>query len=158
MLWDIQEKDSLPAPPTQTDLADFYHKFSNSKQIEEAIQEAGGAEMNSEADVLAFARKQLQPAELGLGMKNLGQSYIDYIQGPLRCLGFTRWSPNLLQNKDNLYNVAFQITAITTFQKLVAAGAYNHLSMNFSYIMKTALLQKAYDHYVHYLIKSRVDK
>ncbi|MBW0556915.1 hypothetical protein O181_096630 [Austropuccinia psidii MF-1] len=158
MLWDIREKHSLPDPPTQTDLADFYRKFSNSKQIKEAIQEAGGAEMNSEADVLAFARKQLQPVELGRGMKNLSQSYIDYIQGTLGRLGFTRWSPNLVQNKDDLYNVACRITAITTFQQLVAAGAYNHLSMNFSYIMKTALLQKAYDHYVHYLIKSRVDK
>ncbi|MBW0592937.1 hypothetical protein O181_132652, partial [Austropuccinia psidii MF-1] len=57
MLWDIHKKHSLPAPPTQTDLADFYRKFSNSKQIEEAIQKAGGAQMNSEANVLAFAIK-----------------------------------------------------------------------------------------------------
>ncbi|MBW0555010.1 hypothetical protein O181_094725 [Austropuccinia psidii MF-1] len=106
ILYDIQEKNSLPSPPTQTDLADFYCKFSNSKQIEEAIQEAGGAEMNSEANVLAFAIKQLQQVELGHGIKNLSQSYIDYIQGTLGRLCFTRWSPNLVQNKDDLYNVA----------------------------------------------------
>ncbi|MBW0504156.1 hypothetical protein O181_043871 [Austropuccinia psidii MF-1] len=94
--------------------------FSNTNQ------DSSGVQLNSEADVQAFASKQLQPVQLGRGMKHISQSYIDYIQGTLTRLGFTKWSPNLAQNQDDLYNVACRIIAVTTFQQLVAGGAYNH--------------------------------
>ncbi|MBW0460606.1 hypothetical protein O181_000321 [Austropuccinia psidii MF-1] len=158
MLWDIKEKDSLPSPPTQSALANFYRKFSNVQQLEGVIKDCGRIQLDTEDDVQAFAIKQLNPVQLGNGMKKLSQTYIDYIQGTLSHLGFTHWSPNLAQNQDELYNVACRIAAVTTFQQLVAGGAYNNFSMNFSYVTNAGLLQKAYNHFVHYLMKGRIEK
>ncbi|MBW0578468.1 hypothetical protein O181_118183, partial [Austropuccinia psidii MF-1] len=65
MLWDIREKHSLPAPPTKEILVEFYQKFSTAEQINAALQDSGGVQLNSEADVQAFASKKLHPVHLG---------------------------------------------------------------------------------------------
>ncbi|MBW0517349.1 hypothetical protein O181_057064, partial [Austropuccinia psidii MF-1] len=158
MLWDIKEKDSLPSPPTQSALANFYRKLSNVQQLEGVIKDCGHIQLNTEDDVQAFSIKKLNPVQLGNGMKKLSQTYIDYIQGTLSHLGFTYWSPNLAQNQDELYNVSCCIAAVTTFQQLVAGVAYNNFSMNFSYVTNAGLLQKAYNHFVHYLMKGHIEK
>ncbi|MBW0523890.1 hypothetical protein O181_063605 [Austropuccinia psidii MF-1] len=158
-LWDIKEKDSIPTLPTEDDLVSFYRKFSNAEQIERAVQDSGGGlELNNEEDLQAYARQQLKTLDLGRGMQNLSQTYVDYVGGMLTRLGFRRWCPNLTRNQDDLYNVACRISAIVTFQQLAVGGAYNQYSMNFTYITKTGLLQKAYDHFVHYWIRKRWQK
>ncbi|MBW0548424.1 hypothetical protein O181_088139, partial [Austropuccinia psidii MF-1] len=65
ILWDIRVKHSLPAPPTKEILVEFYRKFSTAEQINAALQDSGGVQLNSEADVQAFASKKLQPVQLG---------------------------------------------------------------------------------------------
>ncbi|MBW0545568.1 hypothetical protein O181_085283 [Austropuccinia psidii MF-1] len=158
LLWNITEKDSLPCPPSEDDLVSFYRKFSNTAQIEEALQDQSSLEINGEEDLHAFAKKQLQAVNLSRGLNKISKTYMDFMQGSLARLGFTIGSPNLAQNHDNLYNFACRIFCVTTFQQLAVAGAYNNYSINFPYIMKTALLQRAYDHFVHYWMKAYCDK
>ncbi|MBW0526538.1 hypothetical protein O181_066253 [Austropuccinia psidii MF-1] len=159
VLWDLKEQDAIPEPPTQEELVNFYRKFSDSQQIETTFQNSGGGlELESEDDLQKYAKAPLEPVTLGRGMKNLSQSYIDYVGGILTRIGFTHWHPNLTRNCDDLYNVSCRITAIVSFQKLVVGGAYNEYSMNFTYIKKAGLLQKAYDHFFHYWIKAWWDK
>ncbi|MBW0460867.1 hypothetical protein O181_000582 [Austropuccinia psidii MF-1] len=159
VLWNIQKQDAIPQPPTQEVLVQFYRKFSNSTEINTALKNCTNVLMlENEDDVQAFAAKQLQPVKLARGVSKLGSSYESYIQGALVRLGFTIWSPNLAQKSDDLYNVACRILAITTFQQIAAAGAYNNHNINLTYIMQTSLLQKAYDHFVHYLIKKRYNQ
>ncbi|MBW0464127.1 hypothetical protein O181_003842 [Austropuccinia psidii MF-1] len=154
VLWNIQKQDAIPQPPTQEALVQFYRKFSNSTEINTALKNCTNVLMlENEDNVQAFAAKQLQPVKLARGVSKLGSSYESYIQGALVRLGFTIWSPNLAQKSDDLYNVACQILAITTFQQIAAAGAYNNHNVNLTYIMQTSLLKKAYDHFSHYLIK-----
>ncbi|MBW0542780.1 hypothetical protein O181_082495 [Austropuccinia psidii MF-1] len=158
-LWDVKEQDAIPEPQTQEELVNFYRKFSNAQQIETTVQDSGGGlELEREDDLQKYAKAQLEPATLGRGMKNLSQLYIDYVGGMPTRIGFTHWRPNLTPNCDDLYNVACQITAIVSFQKLVVGGAYNEYSMNFTYFTKAGLLQKANDHFIHYWIKARWDK
>ncbi|MBW0510554.1 hypothetical protein O181_050269 [Austropuccinia psidii MF-1] len=157
-LWDLKEKGSIPIPPTQNALANFYRRFSHINQLDEVVQDCGDVNLADEDDVQEFARQKLQPVKLARGLQKLSQTYIDYNQGVLGRLGFSRWAPNLAQNHDDLYNVACRIAAISTFQQLAAGGAYNNYNMNFSFITRTGLLQKAYDHYVHYRMKEVWEK
>ncbi|MBW0522690.1 hypothetical protein O181_062405 [Austropuccinia psidii MF-1] len=80
------------------------------------------------------------------------------MEGSLARLGFSVWSSNLAQNHEDLYNIACRIFCVTTFQQLAVAGAYNNYSMHFSYIMKTGISQRAYDHFVHDHMKGICDK
>ncbi|MBW0512290.1 hypothetical protein O181_052005 [Austropuccinia psidii MF-1] len=157
-LWDLKEKGSIPVPPTQNSLANFYHRFSNINQLDEVVQDCGGVNLADEDDIQEFARQKLQPVKLARGLQKISQTYINYIQDVLGRLGFSRWAPNLAQNHDYLYNVSCWIAAISTFQQLSAGGAYNNYNMNFSFITRTGLLQKAYDHYVHYHMKEVWEK
>ncbi|MBW0496428.1 hypothetical protein O181_036143 [Austropuccinia psidii MF-1] len=111
-LWDLKEKGSIPIPPTQNALANFYHRFSNINQLDEVAQDCGGVNLDDEDDAKEFARQKLQPVKLAQGLQKLSQTYIDYIQGVLGRLGFSRWAPNLAQNHDDLYNVACWIAAM----------------------------------------------
>ncbi|MBW0564561.1 hypothetical protein O181_104276, partial [Austropuccinia psidii MF-1] len=107
----------------------FYRKFSNTSQIEDALQEQEGLSIDGEDGLHEFAKKQLQQV-------NLGQA----------------------QNNDDLYNVACRIVAVTMLKQLAVGGAYNKYSINFSFITKTGLFQCAYDHFVHYRMKMGCDK
>ncbi|MBW0475105.1 hypothetical protein O181_014820 [Austropuccinia psidii MF-1] len=82
-LWDIKEKQALPLPPPQESLSNVYQKFYNAKQIKDLIQDFGSSQLSNEDDVKEFARQQLQPINLGIGLKKLSQTYIDYVQGTL---------------------------------------------------------------------------
>ncbi|MBW0464712.1 hypothetical protein O181_004427 [Austropuccinia psidii MF-1] len=140
-------------------LVQFYHKFSSSSNIDSALKRCTNAVMlDSEEDVQDFAAKKLQQAKVACGVSKLGAAYESYIQGSLVCLGFTEWSTNLSQKSDDLYNVACCILAITNFQQIAAEGEFDNCNVNLSYIMQTSLLQKPYDHFVHYFIKSRYKK
>ncbi|MBW0514309.1 hypothetical protein O181_054024 [Austropuccinia psidii MF-1] len=128
-LWNIMEKNSLLTPPSEADLVKFYRKFSNTSQIEDSLQEQEGLSIDGEEDLHEFQKKQLKQLHLGQA-----------------------------QNNDDLYNVACHIVAITTLQQLAVGGAYNKYSINFSFITKNGLLQRAYDHFVHYRMKMCCDK
>ncbi|MBW0534012.1 hypothetical protein O181_073727 [Austropuccinia psidii MF-1] len=159
ILWDITEKDAVPSAPSQETLVQFYRKFSNSKELQSAVQDSCNIPLlENENDVRALAARQLKSVKLAQGISRIGASYQSYIQGALARLGFTIWSPNLAQDSEDLYNVACRILAITTFQQIAAAGAFNNQNVNLAFIMKTGLMQKAYNHFVHYFMKARYEK
>ncbi|MBW0590496.1 hypothetical protein O181_130211 [Austropuccinia psidii MF-1] len=112
-------------------LVQFYQKLSSSSNIDSALQNCTNSLiLETKEDVQAFAAKQLQPVKMANGVSKLGAAYESYIQGALVRLGFTNWSPNLSQKSDELYNVACCILAITTFQQIAAAGAFDNRNVN----------------------------
>ncbi|MBW0529874.1 hypothetical protein O181_069589 [Austropuccinia psidii MF-1] len=141
-------KTPVKRNPFQMQSVDFHPEF---KGVKTPLLE-------NEANVQALAERQLQTVKLARGVSRIGVSYQSYIQGALACLGFSRCSPNLAQNSKDLYNVACQILAITTFQQVAAAGSFDNQNVNLSFIMQMGLLQKAYNHFVHYFMKAWYDK
>jgi hypothetical protein len=57
-----------------------------------------------------------------------------------------------------LYNAAHRIAAITTFQDLVAARAYDYMNVCPKMATDTALIIQAYNHFVHYLCLVKYNK
>ncbi|MBW0576358.1 hypothetical protein O181_116073, partial [Austropuccinia psidii MF-1] len=159
VLWDIAEKDAIPFAPVQETLVQFYFRFSNSKDLNNALKDCSKTPLlKNEADVQALAARKLQTVKLACRVSRIGALYQSYIQGALACLGCSRWSPNLAQNSKDLYNVACQILAIAAFQQAAAAGAFDNQNVNLAFIMQMGLLQKTYNHFVHYFMKAWYDK
>jgi hypothetical protein len=73
-------------------------------------------------------------------------------------LGLRVWSPNLEEDSALLYNAAHCIAAITTFQDLVAARAYDYMNVCPKMATDTALIIQAYNHFVHYLCLVKYNK
>ncbi|MBW0470531.1 hypothetical protein O181_010246 [Austropuccinia psidii MF-1] len=157
-LWGICEKHTIPKPPPEEALIQFYQRFSDEADITKAVQDSSSLKLVNNQDVITLAKDKLRKRNLARGISHLSDSYISYICGTLSLLGITVWSPNLAQTSDNLYNVACRIAALVTFQQVTVGGAYNYMSINPKYIMEMSLLQKAYDHFVHYLMKARAEK
>ncbi|MBW0518088.1 hypothetical protein O181_057803 [Austropuccinia psidii MF-1] len=159
LLWNLPHQNEAPEPPSQETLVQFYQKFSNSTEIKTALEQSSTALiLDNKDNVQDFAAKQIQKLQLPCHSSKLGAAYESYIQGSLVRLGFTIWSPNVLQKSNELYNVACCILAITTFQQTAASGAFESHNVNLTFLMQTSLLQKAYDHFVHYLMKDRYNK
>ncbi|MBW0513729.1 hypothetical protein O181_053444 [Austropuccinia psidii MF-1] len=159
LLENLPHQNTVPEPPSQETLVQFYQKFSSSTEIKTALEQSSTALiLDNKDDVQAFAAKQLQKVELPHCSSKLGAAYESYIQGALVRLGFTIWSPSLLQKSDELYNMACHILEITTFQQIEAAGEFENHNVNLTFIMQTSLLQKAYDHFVHYFMKDCYNK
>ncbi|MBW0526524.1 hypothetical protein O181_066239 [Austropuccinia psidii MF-1] len=104
-----------------------------------AIQGCGNFEINTESELQEFSSKQIEVVKLANGLGKLSHAYISYIKGTLERLGLKIWAPNLVQHEGDLYNSACRMISVTTFQQLVADGAYNNYSMDCSFVMKTGI-------------------
>ncbi|MBW0589701.1 hypothetical protein O181_129416 [Austropuccinia psidii MF-1] len=151
-------KNAVLTAPEEETLVQFYRKFSSKDDITNVVRDSSEPNLVDEDAILTLACEKIQKRRLGRGIANLSESYVAFIRGALARLGITIWCPNLSQNRDDLYNVACQIVAVTTFQQISVAGAYDYMSLNHLYLMQSSLLQKAYDHFVHYVMKAKFNR
>jgi hypothetical protein len=94
----------------------------------------------------------------GRQVLHLGSNNVCYAQGLMIRLGLRVWSPNLEEDSASLYNAAHRIAAITTFQDLVAARAYDYMNVCPKMATDTTLIIQAYNHFVHYLCLVKYNK
>ncbi|KNZ59613.1 hypothetical protein VP01_1694g3 [Puccinia sorghi] len=85
-------------------------------------------------------------------LTHLGSKKIYYTQGLMVHLGLRILCPNLEEDLASLYNAAHCIPAITCFQDLVAAHAYDHMNFNPSQADNMSLLIHDYYQYVHWVV------
>ena len=103
--------------------------------------------------------------QLSVGRKNIGQgivhveeTFIQYSCSFLAWMGLRIWCPNLEEPVDSLLNSACRIAAISTFRQVAAAGAYDYMSINKTYLKEIDLLHQCYNHYVHHHMLERYTK
>ncbi|MBW0510203.1 hypothetical protein O181_049918 [Austropuccinia psidii MF-1] len=158
VLWKLVEINSVPDPFPPSVLSNCYCHFSNTDEIKNVAEDSTAPSFIDEDDVADFVVEKAASLSLGRDIGNLSESLVLYIRGTLAHLGITIWSPNLAQSRDGLYSSACRIGAITTLKQVASAGAYDYMAMNHIYILDSALLQHTYDHYVHFVVKSRFDQ
>ncbi|MBW0591095.1 hypothetical protein O181_130810 [Austropuccinia psidii MF-1] len=131
VLWGILEQNGVPTAPGEETLVKLYHKFSSERNITTVIKDSSAPNLVDEDSILTLAREKIQKCKLGSGIENLSYLYIGFIRGALARLGIKIWCPNLAQSRDDLYNVAFRIVAVTTFQQIaVVRCGYETLIKN----------------------------
>ncbi|MBW0546022.1 hypothetical protein O181_085737 [Austropuccinia psidii MF-1] len=88
--------------------------------------------------------------KIGRAIVHISEFFIQYTNAMLARLGIRIWCPDLNDAPDSLYNEACRISAIMTFRQIASGGAYEYMSINLAYCNDLVLLQKAYNHFVHF--------
>ncbi|MBW0552383.1 hypothetical protein O181_092098 [Austropuccinia psidii MF-1] len=151
-------KNAVQTAPGEETLVQFYRKFSGKDDITNVVRDSSAPNLVDGDAIITLSRKEIQKCKLGRGIANLSESYVAFICGALARLGITILCPNLIQNQDNLYNVACRIVAFTTLKKISVSGAYDYISLNHFSLMQSSLLQKAYDDFFNYVMKAKFDQ
>ncbi|MBW0474534.1 hypothetical protein O181_014249 [Austropuccinia psidii MF-1] len=68
-------------------------------------------------------------------------------------MGISTWAQNLLEPANSLYNEACCISALKTFRELSVGVTYQFMNINLQYVNDFDLLEKAYDHDVHFYME-----
>ncbi|MBW0575646.1 hypothetical protein O181_115361 [Austropuccinia psidii MF-1] len=82
-LWGICEKHTIPKPPPEEALIQFYQRFSDEADITKAIQDSSSLKLVNNQDVITLAKDKLRKRNLACGISHLSDSYISYICGTL---------------------------------------------------------------------------
>ncbi|PLW50635.1 hypothetical protein PCASD_00670 [Puccinia coronata f. sp. avenae] len=139
-------------------LPEFYNRFSNSNEVDRAAKVASSPALISSNEVQLFQNAVGGKIKYGRQVLHLGSNNVRYAQGLMVRLGLRVWSPNLEEDSASLYNAAHCIAAITTFQDLVAARAYDYMNDCPKMAIDTALIIQAYNHFIHYLCLVKYNK
>ncbi|KAA1079345.1 hypothetical protein PGT21_008685 [Puccinia graminis f. sp. tritici] len=158
ILWGLLTQDSVPQAPDLQTLQEFYQRFSNNDQVEEAAKGSLSPALIGSHEVQLFKGATSGSVKFGRQVIHLGSNNIRYAQGLMVRLGLRVWCPNLEEDSASLYNAAHRIAAITTFQELVAGRAYNYMNVNPILATNSALIIQAYNHYVHFVMLAKYQK
>ncbi|KNZ53345.1 hypothetical protein VP01_326g8 [Puccinia sorghi] len=158
ILWGLLMQDAVPKVPDLGTLQEFHQQFSNTKQVKQAAQQTQSPSLINTNEDQLFPKAQAESIKFGRQLIHLCFSNIRYTEGLMVCLGLRVWCPNLDEDSASLYNAAHRIAALTCFQDLVPACAYDHMNIDPSQANNMALLIQAYDHYVHWVVFSKYQK
>lgn len=92
----------------------------------------------------------------GKGFLMLTETNIMSIHAELAKFRLKRWGPNPREAPDSLLNSACRLSAIAAFRQLVSGAAFHNNNLELSYMTNGTLLTQAYNHYVHFVIETRV--
>lgn len=81
-----------------------------------------------------------------------------YIDSYIARFGLEQWCPDFKQSPYSLYNATHRLIAIDTFKQAVVSHAYASLKPNLKYVLDSDLLEKLYNHYVHYYFYRRYSR
>ncbi|PLW46368.1 hypothetical protein PCASD_05466 [Puccinia coronata f. sp. avenae] len=158
ILWGLLTQDAVPRTPELQNLQEFYNRFSNSDEVDRAAKVASSPALISSNKFQLFQNAVGGKIKYGRQVLHLGSNNVRYAQGLMIHLGLRVWSPNLEEDSASLYNAAHRIAAITTFQDLVAARAYDYMNVCPKMATDTTLIIQAYNHFVHYLCLVKYNK
>ncbi|KAA1076368.1 hypothetical protein PGT21_004408 [Puccinia graminis f. sp. tritici] len=130
ILWGLLKQDSVPQAPELRNLQEFYNRFSNGQEVEQAARASTSPALIQTGEVQLFKDATGGSIKYGRSVIHLGSNNVRYTQGLMVRLGLRTWCPNLEEDSASLYNAAHRIAAITTFQELVAGQAYKYMNVN----------------------------
>ncbi|EFP75508.1 uncharacterized protein PGTG_00839 [Puccinia graminis f. sp. tritici CRL 75-36-700-3] len=158
ILWGLLKQDSVPQAPELRNLQEFYNRFSNGQEVEQAAQASTSPALINTDEVQLFKDATTGSIKYGRSVIHLGSNNVRYAQGLMVRLGLRTWCPNLDEDSASLYNAAHRIAAITTFQELVAGQAYKYMNVNAKMASQTSYLIQAYNHFVHFIQHTKYHK
>ncbi|MBW0518634.1 hypothetical protein O181_058349 [Austropuccinia psidii MF-1] len=158
VLWGMLEKQCVPPSPDHTLLKEFFERFSNHDQVQNAENSNNAASLIQQNDVQTLRDARAGRRKIGKYIVNLEDFYFHYIRELLSKLGIGIWAPDLEDAPGSLYNESCRTVALMTFRQVACSGAYQYMRANLTYLNNLELLQKAYNHFVHFLMAQKYKK
>ncbi|EGG03289.1 uncharacterized protein MELLADRAFT_90318 [Melampsora larici-populina 98AG31] len=88
---------------------------------------------------------------VGGSIVNIKEFFVLYTKAMFAKLGIREWCPDLDSAEDTLWNEACRISALRIFRQWVAADAFAYMNINTKFTNEILLLERTYNHYVHFL-------
>ncbi|MBW0586518.1 hypothetical protein O181_126233 [Austropuccinia psidii MF-1] len=150
ILWGLTDENSIPQAPDPALLQEFYQRFSHNSELESVASNASAASLINPQEIITLKGIHIGRKKIGRAIVHISEFFIQYTNAMLARLWIRIWCPDLNNAPDSLYNKACRISAIMTFRQIASGGAYEYMSVNLSYCNDLVLLQKAYNHFVHF--------
>ncbi|EGG00758.1 uncharacterized protein MELLADRAFT_67596 [Melampsora larici-populina 98AG31] len=153
ILWNMMEKGSIPVVPDPERLAEFNARFTEAAQITEVADSSTEQDLIPHNEIVTLADARSGRIKIGRGIVHVQDFFLCYSLAMLAKLGIRRWCPDLTDAPDSLWNEACRISAIRIFRMWVTGKAFPNASGQ--YLNNILLLERTYNHYVHYWIASK---
>ncbi|MBW0567515.1 hypothetical protein O181_107230 [Austropuccinia psidii MF-1] len=150
ILWGLTDDKAIPQTPDPALLQEFYHRFSHNAELETVASNTSAASLINPQEIITLKGVHIGRKKIGHEIIDISEFFIQYTNAMLARLGIRIWCPDLNDAPDSLYNEACRISAIMTFRQIASGGAYEYMSINLAYCNDLVLLQKAYNHFVHF--------
>lgn len=152
------EAGAVPVAPDRALLSEFYARFTEPGQIKDVVESSKSAVLVPMEDILSLRLRDAASGriKLGRGIIHIQDFFLRYSYTVLAKLGICQWAPDLEAAIDSLWNKACQISAIKIFGVWVTGKAFPNASYQF--VNDFVLLEKAYNHYVHYWLAKKYKK
>lgn len=149
-MWGMISEHSIPTPPDAELLREFNQRFSEAGQIEDVLATRQSTALIAAKEIQMLRDAKVGRMKLSKGAIHISQVFIEYMWATMAKLGMRVWAPDLDAQPDSLYNEACRLSAITTFRQAVINKVYAYMGINNQHVTDMVLLQRVYDHYVHY--------
>lgn len=153
-MWGMIEANSPPPPVHPKSLELFSKSFSNFREVELVLQNAGSARLVAQGEIETLKQGRAGTLKLGRGLLYVNETTIHSIHSHLARLGIYLWGPDLTEAPDSLYNSACRLAALKLFREVALDGGI-YANVNRGYLNDFTLLSQAYNHFVHYLSAAR---
>ncbi|KAG0140178.1 hypothetical protein CROQUDRAFT_100483 [Cronartium quercuum f. sp. fusiforme G11] len=150
--WDLS---AVPKPPIPALVAEFNARFSDVSDINGVLDSLTAQDLVDRNQVVTFSEARAGRMKIGHGIVNIKEFFVMYAQAMFAKLGIWVWAPDLDAADDSLWNEACQISAIRIFRQWVAADAFVYMNINKKFTNDILLLERTYNHYVHYWIAQK---
>ncbi|KNZ60090.1 hypothetical protein VP01_1610g1 [Puccinia sorghi] len=115
----LLKQDLVPSAPDLQTLQEFYQRFTNNNQINQAVKMSSSPALINLNEVQLFQDTTQGSIQLGRQIIHVGSNNIRYAQVLMVRFALGTWCPNLKEDSGSFYNAAHWIDAITTFQERV---------------------------------------
>ncbi|EGF97026.1 uncharacterized protein MELLADRAFT_70263 [Melampsora larici-populina 98AG31] len=148
IIWGLTSSSAVPKPPDPAHLAEFNSRFSQSSEIAGVLDSTSAKDLVDQNEVQVPAADRVN---VGGSIVNIKDFFVIYTKAMFAKLGIRQWCPDLESAEDTLWNEACRISALRIFRQWVAADAFAYMNINKAFINDILLLERTYNHYVHFL-------
>ncbi|EGG01780.1 uncharacterized protein MELLADRAFT_110672 [Melampsora larici-populina 98AG31] len=148
IIWGLTSSSAVPKPPNPEMLTEFNARFSESAEIEAVLDSTSAKDLVDQREVKV---PKAERVNIGSGrIVNIKEFFVLYTKAMFAKLGIREWCPDLDSSEDTLWNDACRISALRIFCQWVADDAFAYMNINKGFTNNILLLEKTYNHYVHY--------
>ncbi|KAG0147120.1 hypothetical protein CROQUDRAFT_91744, partial [Cronartium quercuum f. sp. fusiforme G11] len=148
IIWRLTSSSSVPKPPNPNLLIEFNSRFLEASEIHGVLDSPTAEDLVNKSKVKVPAAKRVKIG--GGNIVNIKEFFVLYTTAMFAKLGICEWGPDLDSSEDSLWNEACRISAIQIFHQWVVADAFAYMNINKKFINNILLLERTYNHYVHY--------
>ncbi|KAJ7123994.1 hypothetical protein C8R43DRAFT_1147738 [Mycena crocata] len=151
LLSGVLKAADIPPMPTAELMANFESRFGPEDKLEELQAKLRKAPSHPDGMAMVHAIRNTAQTHTSITANNIRRvkdNFLIAIFSAVLTAGLQKWCPDVLGAPDSLYNRVHQMVALETFQMVVAAFGYSHLSIDRTRVRNIILLNSLYENFV----------